>query len=202
MVVALLLVLLAPVFLAIAALILGDDGWPVIFTQTRVGKAGRYFTMYKFRTMTRGSGEKGIEMGLTSDPYGLVPDDPRITTVGRFLRRTGLDELPQLLNVVKGDMRLVGPRPDLPEQAAFYEEDDRIRLRVKPGITGWAQVHGREAITWPERFVLDRWYVEHRSFRLDVSILVKTALQLRRGDGKPLDDDLHRRPGSSDAPAS
>jgi lipopolysaccharide/colanic/teichoic acid biosynthesis glycosyltransferase len=120
-----------------------------------------------------------------------VPDDPRITRSGRFLRRTSLDELPQLWNVLVGQMSLVGPRPDLVEQAANYSDHDRGRLAVEPGITGWSQVNGREEITWPERIEQDLWYIEHWSLRLDARILVRTFTQLGRDEERPVEDEMN-----------
>jgi lipopolysaccharide/colanic/teichoic acid biosynthesis glycosyltransferase len=145
--------------------------------------------MLKFRTMAKDAPERAAE--LTEDPFGLVPNDPRITRVGRFLRRTGLDEMPQLVNVLKREMSLVGPRPDLVEQAANYTEEDARRLCVRPGLTGWSQVNGREDMTWPERFRLDAWYLEHWSLRLDLKILLRTVGQLFRPEPTPVVDTLN-----------
>ena len=184
-----LLVLLSPVLAGIALWILVDGGRPVLLAQERVGKEGRRFRMLKFRTMVRNALELAHE--LTDDPYGVVPDDPRITKPGRFLRRTSLDELPQLLNVLAGQMSLVGPRPDLVEQAANYSDRDRGRLAVEPGITGWSQVNGREEITWPERIEQDLWYIEHWSLPLDLKIIVRTFTQLRREDEQPVEDEMN-----------
>ncbi|MDQ4018818.1 MAG: sugar transferase, partial [Actinomycetota bacterium] len=144
---ALLLALAAPALGGIALWILVESGRPVLFVHPRAGKDGVPFRMFKFRTMVPNAVELGRKLRLSEDPFGLVPRDPRITRGGRFLRRTGLDELPQLLNVVRGEMSVVGPRPDLVEQAANYTDEDRRRLLVKPGITGWSQVHGREDMT-------------------------------------------------------
>ena len=184
-----LLVLLSPLLAAIAAWILVDGGRPVLLAQERVGKGGRRFRMLKFRTMVPNALELAQE--LTDDPYGVVPDDPRITKPGRFLRRTSLDELPQLLNVLAGQMSLVGPRPDLVEQVANYSDRDRDRLAVAPGITGWSQVNGREEITWPERIEQDLWYIEHWSLPLDLKIIVRTFTQLRREDEAPVEDEMN-----------
>ena len=184
-----LLVLLSPLLAAIAAWILVDGGRPVLLAQERVGKGGRRFRMLKFRTMVPNALELAQE--LTDDPYGVVPDDPRITKPGRFLRRTSLDELPQLLNVLSGQMSLVGPRPDLVEQVANYSDRDRDRLAVAPGITGWSQVNGREEITWPERIEQDLWYIEHWSLPLDLKIIVRTFTQLRREDEAPVEDEMN-----------
>jgi lipopolysaccharide/colanic/teichoic acid biosynthesis glycosyltransferase len=134
--------------------------------------------------------EVGRKLGL-EDPWGMLADDPRVTRSGRFLRRTSLDELPQLINVLRGEMSLVGPRPDLVDQVANYSDRDRRRLAVRPGITGWSQIHGREGIPWPERFEQDAWYVEHWSLRLDAKILVGTVAQLFRGEEEPVEDAMN-----------
>jgi len=186
---AVLLVLLSPVLAGIAIWILVDGGRPALLRQERVGKNGRRFTMLKFRTMVRNALDLAHE--LTDDPYGVVPDDPRITPPGRFLRRTSLDELPQLWNVLVGQMSLVGPRPDLVEQAANYSDHDRGRLTVEPGITGWSQVNGREEITWPERIEQDLWYIEHWSLLLDAKILVRTFTQIGRDEERPVEDEMN-----------
>jgi lipopolysaccharide/colanic/teichoic acid biosynthesis glycosyltransferase len=184
------LVLLSPLLAAVALWIWLDDGRPALIAQERAGKGGKPFRMLKFRTMVVDALEAGKRLGL-EDPWGLVPHDPRITRSGRFLRRTSLDELPQLLNVVKGQMSLVGPRPDLVEQVENYSERDRRRLAVLPGITGWSQVHGREEISWPERFEQDAWYVEHWSLWLDVKIVVATFTQLFRSSEAPVEDKMN-----------
>jgi lipopolysaccharide/colanic/teichoic acid biosynthesis glycosyltransferase len=184
------LVLLSPLLAAVALWIWLDDGRPALIAQERAGKGGKPFRMLKFRTMVVDAIEAGRRLGL-EDPWGLVPDDPRITRSGRFLRRTSLDELPQLLNVVKGQMSLVGPRPDLVEQVANYSERDRRRLAVLPGITGWSQIHGREEISWPERFEQDAWYVEHWSLWLDVKIVIATFMQLFRSSEAPVEDKMN-----------
>jgi lipopolysaccharide/colanic/teichoic acid biosynthesis glycosyltransferase len=186
---AVLLVLLSPLLAAIAVWILLDGGRPVLLAQERVGKDGRRFTMLKFRTMVPNALE--LAQGLTDDPYGVVPDDPRITKPGGLLRRTSLDELPQLWNVLVGQMSLVGPRPDLVEQAANYTDRDRGRLAVEPGITGWSQVNGREEITWPERIEQDLWYIEHWSLGLDAKILLRTLTQLGREEERPVEDEMN-----------
>ena len=175
------LILLAPVLLAVALWIRVADGRGVLFVQDRAGRDGVPFRMLKFRSMVHDSVALSARLGI-DDPFGLIEDDPRITRCGRFLRRTSLDELPQLGNVVLGHMWLVGPRPDVLPQVAGYSAEDRRRLEVKPGITGWAQVNGRDDIDWPQRFVLDRWYVDHWSPALDLRILWRTAASLRRGD--------------------
>jgi lipopolysaccharide/colanic/teichoic acid biosynthesis glycosyltransferase len=186
------LVLLSPVFGAIALWILLETGRPVLFAQVRVGEGGeRTFSMYKFRSMVQGAIELGQTLKLTEDPYGIAPNDPRITRSGAFLRRTSLDELPQLINVVRGEMSLVGPRADMVEQVANYAPRDRRRLAVRPGITGWAQVHGRDSIPWPKRFELDAWYIEHWSLALDIKILLRTVAEIFREQPEPITDTMN-----------
>jgi lipopolysaccharide/colanic/teichoic acid biosynthesis glycosyltransferase len=186
-----LLVLLTPLLAVVVAWILVDCGRPVFFVYPRAGRFGRPFPMLKFRTMIPDAIEVGRTQKLSEDPFGLVPGDPRITRSGRFLRRTSLDELPQLLNVVRGEMSLVGPRPDLVEQASHYSEHDRQRLDVLPGITGWSQIHGRDEIEWPERIEQDLWYMAHWSLWLDLRILVATARQLFREEPTPIEDAVN-----------
>jgi len=186
---AVLLVLLSPLLAAFALWILIDGGRPAILAQDRAGKDGVPFRMLKFRTMVQNALELAPQ--LTDDPFGVVENDPRITKPGRFLRRTGLDELPQLWNVLRGQMSLVGPRPDLVEQAAHYSESDRRRLSVEPGITGWSQVNGRESIGWPERIQQDLWYIDHWSLRLDLKILVRTFTELGRSGEQPVEDTVN-----------
>jgi lipopolysaccharide/colanic/teichoic acid biosynthesis glycosyltransferase len=188
---ALLLVVFSPLLAAIALWILLDDGRPVLLAQDRVGKHGRPFRMLKFRTMVPNAIELGRKLELTEDLYGVIPDDPRVTRAGRFLRRTSLDELPQLWNVLRGEMSLIGPRPDVPEQAANYTEHDRGRLAVEPGITGLAQVSGREEIPWPERIEQDLWYIENWSLLLDAKIVLRTLAQLRRTEEQPVVDAMN-----------
>jgi lipopolysaccharide/colanic/teichoic acid biosynthesis glycosyltransferase len=171
------LVVAAPVIGVVALAIKLEDGGPVFFRQTRVGKDGVDFDLLKLRTMVVGAEKVGAG-------YAVNKGDVRITRVGRALRRLSLDELPQLWNVVRGDMSVVGPRPTLRYQVERYDEHQRRRLEVKPGITGWAQVHGRAALPWSERIELDVWYVEHRSPRLDVEILLRTPLALFGGTYK------------------
>ena len=184
-----LLVLLSPLLAAFALWILIEGGRPAILPQDRAGKDGVPFRMLKFRTMVQNALELAPQ--LTDDPFGVVENDPRITKPGRFLRRTGLDELPQLWNVLRGQMSLVGPRPDLVEQAAHYSESDRRRLTVEPGITGWSQVNGREEIGWPERIEQDLWYIDHWSLWLDLKILVRTFTELGRTGEKPVEDTVN-----------
>jgi lipopolysaccharide/colanic/teichoic acid biosynthesis glycosyltransferase len=184
------LVLLSPVILVVAAWIRIADGPGILFVQDRAGRGGVPFRMLKFRTMVHDSVALSAQLGI-SDPFGLVENDPRITRCGRFLRRTSLDELPQLLNVLRGQMRLVGPRPDVLPQVANYSAEDARRLEVKPGITGWAQINGRDDIDWPQRFVLDRWYVDHRSPALDLRIIWRTVATLRRDEAPVHVDELN-----------
>jgi sugar transferase EpsL len=187
------LIIASPLLAAVAIWIRVTMGRPIFFVQERAGRDGAPFRMWKFRTMVNDAIGVGQRLGLTEDPFGLVENDPRITRAGRFLRRTSLDELPQLFNVVVGHMSLVGPRPDVLPQVAGYTGADRKRLAVKPGITGWAQVNGRDNLTWPERFELDRWYVAHWSLWLDLRILWKTVATLNRGEAPVLVDELNIR---------
>ena len=186
---AVLLILLSPLLVAIALWIVVDSGRPAILAQDRAGKHGKTFRMLKYRTMVQNALELAAQ--LTDDPFGVVENDPRITRPGRFLRRSGLDELPQLWNVLRGEMSLVGPRPDLVEQAKNYTEHDRRRLAVEPGITGWSQVNGREAIGWPERIEQDIWYIDHWSLGLDLKILWRTFSELGRSGEKPAVDTMN-----------
>jgi lipopolysaccharide/colanic/teichoic acid biosynthesis glycosyltransferase len=185
------LLLLSPLFAGIGLAILLDSGRPVLFVSPRAGRGGRSFGMLKFRTMVPDAIGIGRELGLTEDPFGVVKADPRVTRVGRLLRRTGLDELPQLAQVVTGKMSLVGPRADLVEQAEAYEARERRRLSVLPGITGWAQIHGRDSVTWPERFELDLWYLDHWSLWLDAKIVVRTVGEVFRAEEDPVEDRLN-----------
>jgi lipopolysaccharide/colanic/teichoic acid biosynthesis glycosyltransferase len=168
------LVLTSPLVGAAALAIKLEDGGPVLYRQTRVGEKGRDFELLKLRTMVVGAEAFGAGMAVDKG-------DARITRTGRVLRRLSLDELPQLWNVVRGEMSVVGPRPTLRYQVERYTDHQCRRLEVKPGITGWAQVHGRAALPWTERIELDVWYVEHRSPRLDLRILAKTPLALFGG---------------------
>jgi lipopolysaccharide/colanic/teichoic acid biosynthesis glycosyltransferase len=167
------MILLSPVLLVLILLVRRRMGPPAIFTQRRAGMKGRPFVLYKLRTMKEARDEKG----------DLLPDEVRLTEFGQFLRRWSLDELPQLWNVLKGDMSLVGPRPLLLDYVPLYDERQRRRLQVKPGITGWAQVNGRNAIGWDEKFALDVWYAEHYSFGLDVRILLMTLVKILKREG-------------------
>jgi lipopolysaccharide/colanic/teichoic acid biosynthesis glycosyltransferase len=185
------LVLLSPVFLAISLWIVIESGRPVFFVYPRAGRDGKPFRMFKFRTMVQDAIELGRATGVSRDPFAVVKDDPRITGAGRWLRRTSLDELPQLANVVLGQMSLVGPRADLVEQAARYTPEEERRLTVLPGITGWAQVHGRDSIGWAERFRMDLWYIDNWSLWLDVKIIFSTFGELSRGEPEPVEDELN-----------
>jgi lipopolysaccharide/colanic/teichoic acid biosynthesis glycosyltransferase len=169
-------VLTAPVVAVLALLIrLESPGHP-LYTQTRVGLDGELFEIYKLRTMVRGAEFTGAGLAIQAG-------DDRITRIGAFLRRYSLDELPNLWNVLRGEMSIVGPRPTLAVQVEQYTERQRGRLAVKPGITGWAQVNGRASLPWPERIELDVWYVEHRSLRLDLRILARTVRMVVDGEG-------------------
>jgi lipopolysaccharide/colanic/teichoic acid biosynthesis glycosyltransferase len=171
------LVVAAP-FVALSALAVKlEDRGPVLYRQVRVGKDGVDFELLKLRTMIMDAEHKGAG-------FAVDKGDSRITRAGRILRRLSLDELPQLWNVVRGDMSLIGPRPTLRYQVERYDERQRHRLDVKPGITGWAQIHGRATLSWPERIELDVWYVEHRSALLDLRILLRTPLSLFGGTYK------------------
>ena len=170
------LLLGAPVLIAaIAAIRLETPGHP-IYRQRRIGRDGKPFDLLKLRTMVHGAEHVGAGLAVAEG-------DPRITRVGAALRRSSLDELPNLLNVLRGEMSLVGPRPTVPVQVEQYTERQRGRLRVKPGITGWAQVNGRTSLPWSERIELDLWYIEHRSWRLDLRILLATARMIVTGRG-------------------
>ena len=161
--------------LAIVAVVLESRGG-AFYRQRRVGKDGREFEVLKLRTMVAGAEHIGAGLSVNTG-------DARITRVGKLLRRTSLDELPNLVNVLKGEMAIVGPRPTLPSQVAQYTERERGRLAVRPGITGWAQVNGRTSLPWAQRIELDLWYIEHRSWRLDLKILWRSAQQVVRGEG-------------------
>jgi lipopolysaccharide/colanic/teichoic acid biosynthesis glycosyltransferase len=169
---------LASPFLAAGALAVKlVEGGPVLYRQRRVGKDGVEFELLKLRTMVVGAEQRGAG-------WAVNRGDPRITRVGRVLRRISLDELPQLWNVVRGDMSLIGPRPTLAYQVEQYTPRQRKRLEVKPGITGWAQIHGRASLPWEERIELDVWYVEHRSPGVDLRILLRTPRALFGGTYK------------------
>ena len=167
------MVLLVPVLILVAALVRIRIGSPVLFRQSRPGLLGNPFTLLKFRTMRDVCDREG----------NPLPDDARLSPFGRFLRRTSLDELPELLNVLKGDMSLIGPRPLLPQYLKRYTSEQARRHEVKPGLTGWAQVNGRNAITWEEKFALDLWYVDHQSVILDLRILLLTFWKVLKREG-------------------
>ncbi|MEM8556508.1 MAG: sugar transferase [Bacteroidota bacterium] len=160
----------APLGLALAAAVKLEDGGPVLFRQTRPGRYGRPFAILKFRS-------------LGTQPHDPHRPDLVATRVGAWMRRWGLDELPQLWNIVRGEMSLVGPRPVLFGEIEHYDAEQRLRLAVRPGLTGWAQIHGRNALAWQDRTALDVWYVRHRSLWLDARILLRTPLALLRGEG-------------------
>ena len=181
------LVVVSPVLGAAALAIKLDDGGPVLYRQTRVGRDGEDFELLKLRTMVVGAERQGAG-------WAVDRGDPRITRAGRVLRRLSVDELPQLWNVVRGEMSLIGPRPTLRYQVERYDERQRRRLEVKPGITGWAQIHGRAALPWADRIELDVWYVEHRSPRVDVEIVLRTPLALFGGTYKGRTGGWHPTP--------
>ena len=174
------LVVLSPVLAVVAALVRLGLGSPVIFRQQRPGRGGRIFTLYKFRTMREPAPDTPSIDAVTSDP-------DRLTPLGRALRAGSLDELPELFNVLRGDMSIAGPRPLLPEYLDRYNERQARRHEVRPGITGWAQVNGRNSVPWAERFEMDVWYVDHRSFALDARIVFRTvsAVVSREGVSGP-----------------
>ena len=173
---ALALVLSSPLLLAAMLAIRLESPGPVIYRQRRAGRGGRPFDVLKLRTMVDGAEHIGAGLAINAN-------DSRITRVGAFLRRSSLDELPNLLNVLRGEMTLIGPRPTLPAQVDQYTERQRGRLAVKPGITGWAQVNGRASLPWSERIELDLYYVEHRSLSLDLRILLRTPAMVLGGAG-------------------
>ncbi|MFP3123375.1 sugar transferase [Ectobacillus funiculus] len=167
------LVLLLPITIIVAIFVRIKLGSPIIFKQQRPGLHGKPFYLYKFRTMTDAKGPNGK----------LLPDHIRLTSFGKFLRKCSLDEVPQLINVVKGDISLVGPRPLLMEYLPLYSKEQAKRHDVRPGITGWAQVNGRNSISWDEKFKLDVWYVKNQSFLLDMKILFLTVIKVFKSEG-------------------
>ena len=175
------LIAASPVLLIAAIAIKLESRGPVIYRQRRVGKDGEVFHLLKLRTMRQGADPVGVGTAVTAG-------DPRVTRVGRFLRRFSLDELPNLVNVLRGEMRIVGPRATLPAQVELYTPRQRRRLDLRPGVTGWAQIHGRAGIPWEERIELDVWYVEHRSLGLDLKILARTPKALLGGGGSVAED--------------
>ncbi|MGN5352847.1 sugar transferase [Ralstonia sp. L16] len=184
------LLILALPLLALALLVRIKLGKPVLFAQIRPGMHGKPFRMVKFRTMTDARGPDGA----------LLPDAERLPSFGRFLRATSLDELPELWNVLKGDMSLVGPRPLLMEYLPLYSTEQARRHDVRPGVTGWAQINGRNALSWEEKFELDVWYVAHQSFALDIKILWRTARKVlvREGISAAGEATMSRFTGSKD----
>jgi lipopolysaccharide/colanic/teichoic acid biosynthesis glycosyltransferase len=173
------LVVLSPLLVIVALLVRRRLGSPVLFSQVRPGLNGTPFRMVKFRSMTDARSASGE----------LLPDSERLPAFGRWLRATSLDELPELWNVLKGDMSLVGPRPLLMEYLPLYSPDQARRHDVRPGITGWAQINGRNALTWDEKFALDTWYVDNQSLALDLKIIVKTLKKVVARDGISADGD-------------
>ena len=188
---ALALILLSPILAVVAAMIRAKFGSPVFFRQTRPGLRGEAFEIIKFRTMRDAFDSEGK----------ALPDKDRLTPLGKFLRAASVDELPELWNVLKGEMSLVGPRPLLMEYLPLYTPEQARRHEVRPGVTGWAQVNGRNAITWEEKFRLDVWYVDHRSFWLDIKILFSTIKMVLIRDGISADGHVTMPPfrGESDA---
>ena len=168
------LIAFSPVLLAVSvALHSANKGAGIFFTQARPGKNGKIFRVVKFKTMTDERDAAGT----------LLPDHQRMTRVGKFLRKSSLDELPQLFNILRGDMSIIGPRPLLPEYLPLYSPEQARRHEIRPGVTGWAQTNGRNAISWKKKFELDVWYVDHVSFALDVKILFLTALKVVKREG-------------------
>ncbi|MEF2889942.1 MAG: sugar transferase [Turicibacter sanguinis] len=168
-----LIILLSPVILLVAVLVGIKMGWPVFFVQERVGKDNQIFKIYKFRTMSNSVDKKGQPLS----------DEMRLTKFGQFLRQTSLDELPELFNILKGEMSFVGPRPLLVEYLLEYDEHQIRRHEIRPGLTGWAQVNGRNLVSWEQRFNLDVWYVEHHHFGLDLKILWMTVIKVLKREG-------------------
>lgn len=179
------LMVIWPILLVISIwLYFANKGAGVFFTQERPGKCGKIFRVIKFKTMTDECNENGI----------LLPDEKRLTKLGKFIRSTSIDELPQLINVLKGDMSLIGPRPLLPQYLPLYSEEQARRHEVRPGITGWAQVNGRNAISWTKKFELDVWYVDHCSFLLDMEILFMTIKKVFIREGISSDTSVTMEP--------
>lgn len=172
------LLVMSPLMMLVAILIRWKLGSPILFKQKRPGLDGKPFYLFKFRTMSSEIDRNGR----------LLPDQQRVTPLGLWLRRFSIDELPQLINVVKGELSLVGPRPLLMEYLPLYSEEQAKRHLVKPGITGWAQINGRNSVSWEEKFKLDVWYVEHQSFLLDLKILWLTILKVLRSDNIHLEE--------------
>ena len=184
------LLVLSPILLIVAWRVRVKLGVPVLFRQTRPGQYGQPFTMFKFRTMTNACDSQGK----------LLSDADRLTRFGRFLRATSIDELPEFFNIIFGDMSLVGPRPLLMEYLSLYTPAQKRRHEVKPGITGWAQVNGRNDISWKEKFALDAWYVDNQSFFLDIKILWRTVIKVlkREGISQKGNETMEKFTGSED----
>jgi lipopolysaccharide/colanic/teichoic acid biosynthesis glycosyltransferase len=176
---------IALVLLVVALFIYREDKGPVFYNAPRVGRGGRSFIMYKLRSMRVNAPDLKMADGSTYNG----PDDPRQTRIGAFLRRTSIDELPQVLNVLKGDMSFIGPRPDLADEVALYEGDEGRKLEMRPGISGYAQVYGRNALLWHDRLALDGYYVDHQSFMLDLRIFFKTFAVIFSQEGVYVEDD-------------
>ena len=168
-----LLLLVAPLCVFVCLILLFDRTGPIFFTQLRPGLDGKPFRLIKFRTMTCSIDHSGV----------LLPDEKRITRLGSFLRQTSIDELPQLINILRGDMSFVGPRPLLMQYLSLYSREQARRHDVKPGFSGWAQINGRNSLTWEQKFRLDVWYVDHQSLRLDLRIVLITMLKVFRREG-------------------
>ncbi len=177
------LIITSPLWLYVVIKIKTEDRGPVFFVQKRVGKDGKLFRMYKFRSMVVGAEKKGLGVFVRTD-------DERITKIGKFIRKTSIDELPQLINVLKGEMSIVGPRPTLEYQVKRYNEEQKRRLLVKPGITGWAQINGRNNMTWPEKIELDLWYVDHWNIGLDLKIIGRTIWSVLKKEGIYSDEGI------------
>lgn len=184
------IILLLPVFLLVAAGLAVANRGKVFFHQTRPGKGERLFRIVKFKTMN----------DLTDEHGKLLPDELRLTPMGSFVRKTSLDEIPQIINVLKGDMSFVGPRPLLVEYLPLYNSTQRRRHEVRPGITGWAQVNGRNAISWEQKFTYDVWYVDHHSLALDLKILYKTLLKVVKREGISANEHVTMPPFRGTAP--
>lgn len=178
------LLLLSPIMLIVGVLLYVMNGGAVFFTQQRPGKNATLFKVIKFKTMNDKKDQHGK----------LLPDKERLTPVGKFIRTTSIDELPQMINVLKGDMSLIGPRPLLPKYLPLYSEEQNRRHEVKPGITGWAQVNGRNAISWEQKFKFDVWYVDNLSFLLDVKIILLTLKKVFTRDGISAGDSATMKP--------
>jgi undecaprenyl phosphate N,N'-diacetylbacillosamine 1-phosphate transferase len=177
------LIITSPLWLYVVIKIKAEDRGPVFFVQERVGRNGRLFRMYKFRSMVVGAEKKGLGVFVSTD-------DERITKIGKFIRKTSIDELPQLINVLKGEMSIVGPRPTLEYQVERYNKEQKRRLLMKPGITGWAQINGRNNMTWPEKIELDLWYVDHWSIGLDLKIIGRTIWSVLKREGIYSDEGI------------